>query len=196
MRTRNSGKEQLVKQKAIELLVRDGFEGFSMNKLARACDISVATLYIYYKDKDDLIIRIALEEAERMTQSVLKDFNPEMGFEEGLRLQWKNRSDYMLKNPGTSALFEQLRFSTFSEPVFKQVKANFGNAMGKFMKNAVARGEINAMPMEVYWSVAYAPLYNLIRFHQEGKNMAGKPFVLTRKLIWQTFDLTIKGIKK
>jgi hypothetical protein len=52
------------------------------------------------------------------------------------------------------------------------------------------------MPMEVYWSVAYAPLYNLIRFHQEGKNMAGKPFVLTRKLIWQTFDLTIKGIKK
>lgn len=196
MRTRNTGKEQLVKQKAMELLVKDGFEGFSMNKLARACDISVATLYIYYKDKEDLIIRIALEEAEMMTQSVLKDFNPDMGFEEGLRLQWKNRSDYMLKNPMTSALFEQLRFSTFSDRVFKKVKANFGNAMGKFMKNAVARGEINPMPMEVYWSVAYAPLYNLIRFHQEGKNMAGKPFALTQKLIWQAFELTLRGIKK
>jgi AcrR family transcriptional regulator len=196
MRTRNSGKEQLVKRKAIELLVRDGFEGFSMSKLARACDISVATLYIYYKDKEDLITRIALEEAELMARVVLKGFDPEMHFEEGLRLQWKNRSDYMLKNPGTSALFEQLRFSTFSEPVFKQVKANFEKAMGKFMKNAVARGEIDAMPMEVYWSVAFAPLYNLIRFHQEGKNMAGKPFVLTRKLIWQTFDLTIRGIRK
>jgi AcrR family transcriptional regulator len=196
MRTRNTGKEQLVKQKAIELLVKDGFEGFSMNKLARACNISVATLYIYYKDKKDLIIRIALEEADMMTQSVLKDFNPDMNFEEGLRLQWKNRSDYMLKNPMTNALFEQLRFSTFSDRVFKKVKSNFGNAMGKFMKNAVARGEINPMPMEVYWSVAYAPLYNLIRFHQEGKNMAGKSFVLTQKLIWQTFELTLKGIKK
>ena len=46
MRTRNTCKEQLVKEKAVELLVSDGLEGFSMNKLARACDISVATLYI------------------------------------------------------------------------------------------------------------------------------------------------------
>ena len=55
MRTRNIDKQELVKKKAIEMLVDIGFEGFSMNKLAQACDISVATLYIYYKDKDDLI---------------------------------------------------------------------------------------------------------------------------------------------
>jgi TetR/AcrR family transcriptional repressor of multidrug resistance operon len=68
MRTRNIDKQQLVKQKAIELLVKDGFEGFSINKLAKACGISVATLYIYYKDRDDLILRIGIEEAERFTQ--------------------------------------------------------------------------------------------------------------------------------
>ncbi len=60
MRTRNTDKEQLVKQKAIEMIVKDGFQGFSMNRLAMACDISVATLYIYYKDKDDLIKKIGL----------------------------------------------------------------------------------------------------------------------------------------
>ena len=47
MRTRDTDKEQLVKQKAIELLVNDGLDGFSMNKLAKACDIAVATLDIY-----------------------------------------------------------------------------------------------------------------------------------------------------
>ncbi|WP_245895661.1 TetR/AcrR family transcriptional regulator [Flavobacterium album] len=61
MRTRNADKEELVKQKAIELLVKEGFQGFSMNKLAKASGISVATLYIYYQDKDDLIKQIGIE---------------------------------------------------------------------------------------------------------------------------------------
>jgi AcrR family transcriptional regulator len=196
MRTRNAGKEKLVKQKAIELLVRDGFEGFSMNKLARVCSISVATLYIYYKDKEDLIIKVALEEAGIMAEHVLKNFDPEMPFKEGMRMQWKNRSDYMLKNPMTGAFFEQLRSSTFNDRIFKVMAQNFGVMMGKFIKNAVARNEIDVMPMEVFWSVAYAPLYNLIRFHQEGRNMAGKPFVLTQKIIWETFDRVLKGISK
>ena len=61
MRTRDTDKEKLVIEKAIELIVSDGFEGFSMNKLARLCKISVATLYIYYQHKDDLIKKIGIE---------------------------------------------------------------------------------------------------------------------------------------
>jgi AcrR family transcriptional regulator len=196
MRTRNADKEQLVKQQAIEMLVRDGLEGFSVNKLAKACGISVATLYIYYKDKDDLIVQIALEEAKHMSAVILKNFDPESSFEEGLRQQWKNRSKYMLDNPTAALLFEQLRSSSYSERVFKNTTAEFKESMGKFMKNAVDRGEIDLLPIEVYWSVAFAPLYNLIRFHSEGRNMGGKPFMLNNKILWQTFDLVLKGLKK
>jgi TetR/AcrR family transcriptional repressor of multidrug resistance operon len=70
MRTRNTDKVQLVKQKAIELIVKNGLEGFSMNKLARACNVSVATLYIYYKDRDDLIIKVAVEEGRLMGDAI------------------------------------------------------------------------------------------------------------------------------
>ena len=37
MRLRDTKKENLVKSKAIELIVNEGLEGFSMNKLAKAC---------------------------------------------------------------------------------------------------------------------------------------------------------------
>ena len=97
----------------------------------------------------------------------------------------------------TSALFEQLRFSTFNDRVFKKVKANFGNAMGKFMKNAVARGEIDHMPLEVYWSVAYAPLYNLIRFSiRKERIWPENPLRSARKCFGKPFDRVVKGIKK
>jgi len=58
MRTRDPNKEELVKQKAIEMLVKYGIEGFGMNRLAKESGVSVATLYIYYSDKEDLIKKI------------------------------------------------------------------------------------------------------------------------------------------
>ncbi len=196
MRTRDSQKEELVKQKAIEMIVKDGFEGFSVNKLARACGISVATLYIYYKDKDDLIVKIAMEEASRMSAAVLQSFDPEVSFEEGLRQQWRNRSKHMLENPTAALFFEQLRTSTYHDSVFNVIVTDFKTSMGKFMRNAIDRGEIDPLPLEVYWSVAFAPMYNLVRFHNEGKSIGGKSFTLTDDLLWQTFNLVLKALKK
>lgn len=195
MRTRDVEKERLVKQKAIEMLVADGFEGFTVNKLARACGISVATLYIYYKDKDDLITGIAIEESRNMTKAMLKDFDPELSFADGLRIQWKNRYRYMRDNPTTMLLLEQLRSSTFHEKVYQSFTNEFKEPMEKFVNNAIARGELNKMPLEVYWSVAFAPLYALVRFHNEGTSVGGKPFTINDKLIWQTFELVLKALK-
>lgn len=195
MRPRNTDKQELVQQKAIEMLVTDGFEGFSVNKLAKACQISVATLYIYYKDKDDLIIQIANQQAEKMTREFLRDFDPDMSLEEGLRVQWRNRYRHQMENPLTALLFEQLRSSTYQERVFSSMLISFKESMGRFMQNATARGEMAKMPLEVFWSVAYAPLYNLLRFHHEGKSIGGKPFEVKDKMVWQTFDLVLKALK-
>ncbi|MBW4888703.1 TetR/AcrR family transcriptional regulator [Mucilaginibacter sp. HMF5004] len=195
MRIRNVDKEQLVKQTAIQMLVADGFEGFSVNKLARACNISVGTLYIYYKDKDDLITRIAIEQGEAMHEATLKNFDPEMHFAEGLKVQWQNRYNYMMTEPYAMLLFEQLRSSTYHEKVIGPMSMHFKEVMGRFVNNAVNRGEINQMPLEVYWSLAFAPLYSLIRFHKEGMSLAAKPFGMTDEILWQTFGLVVKALK-
>ena len=70
MRTRDENKEQTVQQKALELLVNQGFEGFSMQKLAKAAKVSPATLYIYYKDKDDLITSIGIEIGKKFSNHI------------------------------------------------------------------------------------------------------------------------------
>ncbi|MBA3828444.1 MAG: TetR/AcrR family transcriptional regulator [Taibaiella sp.] len=196
MRTRDADKELLVKQTAIQMLVADGFEGFSMNKLAKACNVSVATLYIYYKDKDDLIIKIAIEEGKEMNDATLRNFNADMPFAEGLRRQWENRYKYMTEHADSLQFFDQLRSSTYQEKVFDNITHNFKEVLGQFVLNAEKRGEINKMAIETYWSVAFAPLYALIRFHNQGKSMGGKPFTISNKILWETFDLVLKAFKK
>lgn len=193
MRTRDLNKMELVKRKAMEIAAADGLEGFSVNKLARACNISVATLYIYYKDKEDLLLRIATEESMKMTTMTMKNFDPEMHFAEGLKVQWKNRAKYMMENPTAMLFFEQLRSSSYHEKIMHSYIASFKENMGKFFTNAIERGEIKKMPVEVYWSMAYGPLYSLLRFHNEGTSLGGKKFVMNDKVLWQTFDLVIKA---
>jgi AcrR family transcriptional regulator len=196
VRTRDTQKLELVKQKAIELCVEEGLEGFSVNKLARACKISVATLYIYYKDKDDLIMQIAAEEGQKMTDILMKGFDPELPFAEGLRIQWKNRLKYMTENPKMGMFFDQLRSSSYQNNVERVIFQRFKTAVSAFMNNAMERGEIDRMPVEVYWSIAVGPLYTLIRFQQHGHNLSGKPFKMTNKMVWQLFDLVIKSLLK
>jgi TetR/AcrR family transcriptional repressor of multidrug resistance operon len=196
MRTRNSDKVELVKQKAIELIVKDGLEGFSMNKLARVCNISVATLYIYYKDRDDLIMKIAIEEGTLMSDAMIKDFDPESSFEMGLRKQWENRYAYMVDRPIMTLFFDQLRASSYQQEFLKSFLMSFQQVVGRFMQNIIKRGEIDKMPLEVYWSIAFAPLYNLMRFQQEGQSIGGRPFKMTDEILWATFDLVVKALKK
>src|SRR5690349_16332781 len=99
MRTRDVNKENTIREKAIETIVKEGLDGFSMQKLAKAAGVSPATLYIYYKDRDDLITQIATEISNRLMETSLKGLHPKMPFADGMAIQWKNRMEFFLKNP-------------------------------------------------------------------------------------------------
>jgi len=46
---------------AREIFIHDGYDGFSMRKLAEKIDYSPTTIYIYFKSKDDLLFAICEE---------------------------------------------------------------------------------------------------------------------------------------
>jgi AcrR family transcriptional regulator len=197
MRVRDVDKEKLVIETAIDQIVRDGFQGFSMNKLAKACSISVGTLYIYYNDKDDLIQKIGAIIALKFFTSTVKDFAPEMSFEEGLWRQWENRANFTMKYPKEVAFFEIIKHSPHSEIILDSIKefADFRKIMSEFIDNGLRKKEIGPMTFEAFWSVAYGPLYTLLNMHTEGKSMGGRPFKLTKEIMKEAFKSTIKGLK-
>ncbi len=195
MRIRDELKIQQVYQKAIELIVNEGLNGFSMQKLAKAAGVSPATLYIYYKDKDDLITRLGMAEGKRMLETTVEGFDQEMPFAEGLRVQWNNRARFWLENPMSVKCFEHLRHSPYRDKIFETIQQDFAAAMGHFVHKAVRDGELMPVPLEVYWSIAFAPLMNLVRYHLDGRSVGNKPFQLTDDVLNQTFELVLKALK-
>ncbi|MBW4360008.1 TetR/AcrR family transcriptional regulator [Flavobacterium taihuense] len=194
MRTRDTNKEELVKQKAIEMLVKLGIEGFGMNRLAKESGVSVATLYIYYTDKEDLIKKIGIEIGQNFFNEMVKDFSPTMPFKEGLRKQWENRARFALKYPSNVACWELLSHSSYRDYILHESLSDFKIIMSDFLKNALDKKELLPISTEVFWCVAYGPLYSLLRFENEGKNFGGGPFKLTQKTTDEAFELVLKAL--
>jgi AcrR family transcriptional regulator len=195
MRPRDENKELLIRQKAIEMVVQNGMDGFSVNKLAKAAGVSPATIYIYYKDKDDLITKLCVDVAGKMMDYSFKDFSPEMDFAVGLKIQWQNRMKYFISYPTEMEFIEIMRYSNFYEEVSKAITATFGSVLGPFMENSIQKKQLTPLPFEVYWSIAFAPLYQLIKYHYQGKSYVNSSFELNEELIEQTLGLVLKALK-
>ncbi|MEO5889766.1 MAG: TetR/AcrR family transcriptional regulator [Ferruginibacter sp.] len=195
MRVRDKNKELIIREKALQMIVKKGLNGFSMQKLAKEAGVSPATIYIYFKDKDDLVLQLCAEAGEKMVDITLKNFEPSMSFSEGLKIQWINRARYCMKYPDQMDFLEQLRHSPYSEQLTGLMSDKFKRAMGSFVSNAIKNGELVKVPIEVYWSIAFAPLYTLVKFHMSGKSLSGRKFVLTDKMMHETLELVLKALR-
>jgi AcrR family transcriptional regulator len=194
MRVRDESKVDSILQQALKMIVEEGFDGLSMQKLAKAAGVSPATIYIYFKDRDDLLLHLFKMEKDRYFEYVLQGFDPEMDFATGLSVQWKNRARYIIDNPDKAHFMEHFSFTPLHKLVFNH-DARFSGIMRRFVNKAIENKELVRMPLEIYWSVAFAPLYNLVRWHKAGRNMAGDPFVLTDEMLQQTLTLVLKALR-
>jgi AcrR family transcriptional regulator len=199
MRNRDPRKEKAIRLKAMEMAVREGFDGLSMQKIARSAKVSPGTLYIYFTDREDLILQVYREEMQKSFEATMENFDPAMRFDEGLRLQWLNSARYCLANPLPMQFLEQFRHTPLHEKALAMNSA--GNAPLRekaraFLAGAISRGELVKVPMEVYWALSFAPMFQLVKFHLQGISMPGMgKFVLTEELLLQTLDLVLKSLK-
>lgn len=196
MRNRDENKKEAILEHALKTIVQKGFDGLSMQKLAKAAGVSPATIYIYFKDRDDLLVQLFEVHMTNYFGYIMRGLDPEMDFATGLKTQWRNRADFVMKHPDVAHFMEHFTYTPLHYQVVKKIKGNAtGNAMSRFVQKAIRDKQLVAMPIEVYWSVAFAPLYNLLRWNKIGNNMAGEKFKLTDEMMEQTLALVLKALK-
>lgn len=66
---------QRILETALELIGKDGFEQFSMRKLASRLNITATTIYNYYSSKDELYLAVLTRGFEELYAEMLKGYN-------------------------------------------------------------------------------------------------------------------------
>lgn len=73
--TRRAKRLRSIKEAALELVVQDGLEGFSVHKLADRVDLTAGALYRYFESRDEMLIAVQAEVLavfDRYLQNVLE----------------------------------------------------------------------------------------------------------------------------
>ncbi|EKQ50146.1 MULTISPECIES: TetR/AcrR family transcriptional regulator [unclassified Clostridium] len=71
MRRKDDEKEKSIKEAVIKLILKEGFHGTSISKIAKEAGVSPATVYIYYENKEVMLQDIYLEYSEEIFDYVL-----------------------------------------------------------------------------------------------------------------------------
>ncbi|MFD1096148.1 TetR/AcrR family transcriptional regulator [Salegentibacter chungangensis] len=99
-------REALVKA-TVKLVNNNGFHATPMSKIAKMANVSPATIYLYFQNKQDLINQVYLEVKAAFTDYAFQDYNEEQSVEEGFEIIWRNIADFKLKEVDKALFLSQ-----------------------------------------------------------------------------------------
>lgn len=182
---------------AKELFIKDGYEHFSMRKLAKKIDYSPTTIYLYFKGKDDLLAAICEEFFEQFftklkhLRAISKDPI------ETLRQGFLYLVNFGLNNPNQYKLIFFTRdhvYGSYEEFLKKESMArNTYFAFKEMVQNCIEAGRLSQVDLNVIansMAMASHGIVAVALYHPDMLNNTGNSIAVT------LIDALLKGYQK
>lgn len=128
------------------IFLRDGFEGASVDDIAREASVSKATLYSYFSDKRTLFTETAMIEAQRQTENYEQNIDMSLPPVDILTAAGRKLQDYMLSEFGMAmyriAVAEAERFPEFAERYYGSGPQLARDTLAGYLEICIERGEL------------------------------------------------------
>ncbi|GLU52191.1 TetR/AcrR family transcriptional regulator [Dyadobacter frigoris] len=198
MRPKNLEKEEAIRTIALQIISDEGLENLSMQKLAKAANVSPRTIYIKYESKEDFLIKLFIDEVlGSYEKGVLENFDENMDFSEGVKKIWMNTFRYLIHNRHSFALLQYGKSSPLLNKAFQKANIKQGQFFApihKFLKMHVATGSIRDFPSDVHRALLFSPLLDLVNEYFDYLERPEQ--IITEKMISECCETVIKGILK
>lgn len=135
---------QSIREAATRVLARQGFAGTTMQEIADEAKIAKGTLYLYFKDKEDLLASVVDFSLEKLRAEVDKVFEQKLGVEQTLRLVTTAQFSFFEEHGEMFRVYHELAGAGASrrrrdcDPHYQR----FLDLLAAMFKRAMAKGEI------------------------------------------------------
>lgn len=169
MRPKNPAKATAIRTVALRIISEEGLENLSMQKLAKAANVSPRTIYLTYENKEDLLIKLFIDEVlVAYEKAILQGFDEHMAFAEGVETLWLNGFRYLTANRAGFALMQYGKSSPLLNKAFRERdirEGQFFAPIHRFLRKHA--GNIADIPFEAQRALLFAPLTDLVQEHLE-----------------------------
>jgi AcrR family transcriptional regulator len=196
MRPKSLEKEAAIRSIALQIISEQGLENLSMQKLAKAANISPRTIYIKYENKEDLLVKLFIEEVlGTYEKAVLENFQPEMPFAEGMKKLWLNTFNYLKNNKPAFSLIQYGKSSPLLNKAFQEKNIRQGEFFAPihtFLKTNIETKLLPDLPYDVHRAILFSPIQDLVA---EYFDYLDRPVqIITEAVILTCCEIIIKGI--
>lgn len=164
MRRKDDEKQNSIKRSVVQLILKEGFQGTSISKIAKVAGVSPATVYIYYQNKEEMLRDIYNEYAEEVFDLLLQQLKPDMTGEQLIDVLVREYYQYIINNEEIFHFVDQ--FSTCPS-LHEGCNVLQGTiSLNVVLKEYKERGILNNFNNENIWAILFYPV----------KVIANKPF--------------------
>lgn len=183
MRIKDDKKQRAICNAAIELITAQGFAETSISKIARVADVSPATIYIYFENKEELLNKIYLFVKQELSSELLRGVKPTHSVAEAFKIIWNNFYRYALDHPARFAFTEQFANSPLVERLCREESMAYFQPLLDLFEKGRKEKVFKKISPEIFAAFTFAPLTGLIKDHLSGK------IVLDKKALKTAFEI-------
>ena len=190
MRPKRKTKYNAIIEASLELVKELGFTGISISKIANQAKISPATIYIHFKNKEDLFIKLYKKIRADMGNGALKGVSEEMNIEEVFKSIWIHSFSYNLKH--LDYLIYREKFE--QTPMMDNIKLEdfeLYNYINSLFQQGIKEHIIKDLPLPLLTAFAFVPIITLLNYHFLGIiSMDEKRITEACEIAWSTIKIT------
>ena len=189
MRHKDEAKQDAVIAATVKLVNEIGFVSSSVSKIAREANVSPATIYIYYKNKEDLLVSTYIDIKQKLSEAIMKDFDPELPIRDILKKMWFNAFEFTSRYPHYFQFTEQFANSAYASLVDKTQVEKYFEPMINILQKGIEQKIIKDVSFEILSVFIFYPVMLL----SNPKHCA--EFKFNRDNIEKAFTLAWDAIK-
>lgn len=161
MRVKDEIKQDALFKATVKIVNEIGFASSSVAKIAKEADISPATVYIYYKNKEDLLVSTYMAIKKAYSMAALKDFNKNLPIRDILKRAWFNFFAYISEHPADFQFTEQFANSPYTDLVDEKEIDRLLMPLIQIMQKGIEQKIIKDVNFDILIAFIFFPILTL-----------------------------------
>ena len=120
MRTKDDRKREALFEATVKLVNEIGFASSSVSKIAKEANVSPSTIYVFFENKEDLLISTYVQIKKNMGEALLADFDDTLPIRDIIKGVWFRTFKYISNHLEYYDFAEQFANSPYSSLVDRE----------------------------------------------------------------------------
>ncbi|KQB42501.1 TetR/AcrR family transcriptional regulator [Flavobacterium aquidurense] len=191
MRPLDPDKREKILKSVLVLTGKQGLASVTISGISKTAGIAAGTLYIYFKNKEEVVQLAYAAVEDKMTRAMYRDFDINVPIKQSLKQIYINMLNYRLNNYDETVFIDQYQQSGYIQLNFSKQLAEY-ERQNKPLYNLLEKGQKEEIIKALDAIILISFFDGAVRSCSTG--IIQKLFPLSQQLIDDNFDMIWRGM--